>query len=891
MRLLRDLVDELLQAQVKSKLFGRPVEPPTLGRLVIEKRLGAGAMGTVFEAFDPKLERKVAVKVLRGDATRVLPEARALAKLSHPNVVAVHDADEVDGLVYIVMEHIDGASLRAWGAHPWRDVVRVMREAASGIAAAHAAGLVHRDIKPDNILIGTDRTRVVDFGLAYAGDGSGTPLYMAPEVLAGEPATPASDQFSFGVTLYEALYGKRPHGAMPSEQAATQPADAKAPRQPNDIVAASTHHTGATSRSKMIEELRVAARRASDAPRVGDVPAWLHAIVTRMLQAEPAARFPSMNDVVHALHRDRRRKTGMIAIAVATLALGGVVGTRLAHKERDCTGEYQMDAAWSADVRARIEKKLGSVAIVDDKARAWKTAYSGVCRAAKPTDPRMRCLMRTYDRFRALVDALAATDARTIDGGSATDTRAAAERYAALAAFAALDIAACERATGAADPREASPLDRAEALIALGRYKDARTALPSTTMSTQRLEAERLALAASIEARVGDGAKARELLDQASLAAANANAPELELDIWSRRLRNELFAGDPAKVLEWATFARAAAKRAGLDGAELNGIVGEALRAQGKLGPARDALMAALASSDPLRPEQRAVIEMNLGSVQLATGDSTAALKTLTQARDRVLSAFGDKHPDLALYTDKLAAAERARGSLRKALALHDQSLALRIGAFGPDDRSVATSLFYRAQTKLEAGDLEGASADAARAKAIRTKVYGEASPRLGEILELIADIADERGLPELAVQPREQAYKLDSRLVVSTAPLADDDLLSIERARVLAQHPDAATAQALRKRVTDASDPALVVAVGEALLAVGDKAAATELLAPAAKRLGNEPTRTALHLMVALAKASQDPQAARTAISLYQAMPKLARPDIDAMWALAKAN
>ncbi|HEY6040441.1 MAG TPA: serine/threonine-protein kinase, partial [Kofleriaceae bacterium] len=167
---MRDLVDELLQAQVRTKLFGG-VHPVRLGRWELRERLGAGAMGTVFAAHDPTLQRDVAIKVLKHGDSSVLAEARALAKLAHPNVVAVYDAGELDGLVCLVMELVAGTRLRAWSREPergWRDIMRAARDAAQGISAAHAAGLVHRDIKPDNIVVGADRARVLDFGLAAA---------------------------------------------------------------------------------------------------------------------------------------------------------------------------------------------------------------------------------------------------------------------------------------------------------------------------------------------------------------------------------------------------------------------------------------------------------------------------------------------------------------------------------------------------------------------------------------------------------------------------------------------------------------------------------------------------------------------------------------------------
>ncbi len=987
MRALRDLVDELLHAQVRATLFGSDLRAiaPQLGRLRILERLGAGAMGTVFAAFDPRLERRVAVKVLRGggDASRVLAEARALAKLAHPNVVAVHDAGEAEGLVYVVMELVAGVSLRDYLAtpRPWRDVLRVMREAAAGIAAAHKAGLVHRDIKPDNILVGEDRTRVVDFGLANpaasAGDTSaGTPLYMAPEVLAGAPATEASDQFSFGVTLFEALYGTRPH-----DVAGPAPADTLTPS------------AAAAARDEARDKLASAARRAANVPRPpgSSVPAWLHAIVTRALAADPSARFASMADVAAALGHERRRRTRFAigALLVAGVGAGIAVGAlaRGGHGNPCLGGPARTAAVWNAELAARVKTSLGgapwgkqTLDTLDARATGWQLSYRRVCEATRVRGEqsdallalRMRCLDRALDRFGALVSALETLDGRPPPGraydatpapGSASSVGAqrpaagsassltspdarpspvppselASARAAAPSASSALVSAEwCETLTSEAElALPADPDQRKRALDAehqldhgwvafsLGRYANAR-ALADTSghaladLPAPRLRAEQLALAAAVEARTGDPKLARAKLDEAQLAAADANAPELDHDLWARRMRNELFGGDPAKVLEWATFARAAAKRTGREGAEIDGIVGEALRAEGKLDAARKMLERALASTDALRPEQRAVIEMNLGSVELAQGDSTAALATLTRARDRVLAALGDHHPDLALYADKLAAAQRARGKLRDALRLHDQSLALRRQAFGDADRSIATSLLHRAQTKIEAGDIRGAKDDIARALTIREAVYGKDSPRLGEIFLARGDAFAAGGDRAEAEGAYERAHELDERFDVAArryrigadvtldaiAPLAPGETPSVDRTAALAariallvaaKRTDDATALAvtLRGRYHPGLDPALALAVASAMFAASDRAGTAQLLATVAPALPNEPSRTALAIFVLLANASDknaDAQAAaRAAIALYQALPELDRADMDSMWAISR--
>lgn len=188
----------------------------SLGRYVLLARLGAGGMGVVYAAYDPELDRRVAVKVLRraraGAALR--DEARAIARLAHPNVIAVHDVGEADGEVFVAMEHVDGVTVREWLRTPRRppEILDVFAQAGRGLAAAHRVGLVHRDVKPSNIILGQDgRARVLDFGLARTDrEGeepgiAGTPAYMAPEQRRGETVDGRADQYAFCVALAEAL--------------------------------------------------------------------------------------------------------------------------------------------------------------------------------------------------------------------------------------------------------------------------------------------------------------------------------------------------------------------------------------------------------------------------------------------------------------------------------------------------------------------------------------------------------------------------------------------------------------------------------------------------------------------------------------------------------------
>ncbi len=259
--------------------------PQRLDLYVLLGQIGRGGMGVVYAAYDERLNRKVAIKLLHGQASdsaqrRLRREALALAQLAHPNVVRVYEIGELDEQTYLVMEYVEGQTLRAWlGARPrrWREIVEVLLAAGRGLAAAHAKDLMHRDFKPDNVMLDDEgRVLVMDFGLARASDedsptaetvsasedsaaelrasltvaGSimGTPAYMAPEQLRGATIDARADQFSFCVTLWEALFGRRPFLAADLDE--------------------------------LVE--RVEAGRIEPAER-GDVPGWLRKVLRRGL--------------------------------------------------------------------------------------------------------------------------------------------------------------------------------------------------------------------------------------------------------------------------------------------------------------------------------------------------------------------------------------------------------------------------------------------------------------------------------------------------------------------------------------------------------------------------------------------------------------------------------
>lgn len=416
-----------------------PLTPGTRieNRYLVLELIGMGGMGRVYAAYDLELDRKVALKLLRhqhADAhERMAREAKALAKLTHPNVIVVYDIGTAFDETFMAMEYVEGRTLRQWLAEEKPNVQRILDiylEAARGLSAAHAAGLVHRDFKPDNVLIGKDgRARVTDFGLARpfqlpsedSGERisvdaapskadtqlEGTPLYIAPERFAGQPSDARSDQFAFGVALYEALFGEYPF----------------------------------EFKSLLDLPKALAAGRTRPSPRGSRVPRRVRAALLKALLPDPAARYPSV-DVLSAALRSAERRTKVIRWALPAFVLTlGIAGTAKALIPQTtppplCQGsERRLEGVWDDKQKASVQKALLSSGLpyaesawnsVRDSmnlyAERWVKAHQDACIATRVygeqseevLDRRTACLEAQRTQLRALSEALSEANKKAV---------------------------------------------------------------------------------------------------------------------------------------------------------------------------------------------------------------------------------------------------------------------------------------------------------------------------------------------------------------------------------------------------------------------------------------------------------------------------------------------
>jgi tetratricopeptide (TPR) repeat protein/predicted Ser/Thr protein kinase len=409
----------------------------TLGRYVVLETLGQGGMGIVLAAYDTKLDRRVALKLLRRHASfdpenhaRLLREAQALAKLSHPGVVSVYDVGELRGQVFIAMEYIDGPNLRRWTRETKRrpaEIIKVFRAAAKGLKAAHDAGIVHRDFKPDNVVIGSDGgVRVTDFGLALeahvaaepsssgwesSGGGSGrltetgmvmgTPAYMPIEQHVGYTTDHRSDQFSFCVSFYEALYGVRPFAGNTADEYCLSIRKGELPPPPGNV----------------------------------SVPRRIHRAILKGLESKPEDRHASMQALIRAMTpRTRNRRTWVLG-GVGGLALGAAAVAAVDASDQPCStfdervaevyGESHkrdmLETFTETGLPFAQEAYEATTGRLDDYADRWAGAAKDACLASERgeqsdhmLDLRMHCLDRARTRLHATVDVLSGADARIV---------------------------------------------------------------------------------------------------------------------------------------------------------------------------------------------------------------------------------------------------------------------------------------------------------------------------------------------------------------------------------------------------------------------------------------------------------------------------------------------
>jgi len=521
----------------------------SLGRYELRERLGMGGMGVVYAARDSVLDRMVALKLLWSEggelaektAERLRAEAQALARIRDPHVVTVHEVSTLGDQVFMTMELLDGGTLAGWlrAQHrSWREVLDVFRRAGQGLAAAHEAGLVHRDFKPGNVLLGSNgRVQVTDFGLAEAQpptgqnhrgriaaetlSRAGTPAYMAPEQLASGETSPRADQYSFCVALFEGLHGHRPFAA---------------PRA---------------------EELLEAMRKGPQWPR-SSIPTWLRQALATGLQLDPGRRFESMRALLAALdplpHARRRAMLGAAAFAVLSLAGGFALSTGLHRPSPVCQdAARRLDGIWDPDRRQAVQDAFGrlteafvpasfraTAAALDGYAERWAGAYREVCAARGQhlgaADPQLRCLQSRRQQMGELVRVLSRPDARIAEGAVAAAQSLASPQLCADA------LALASRNDDAPLAPEAAPvsseLARAKAAGDLGLDEQAvesagRVARRAQELRLPRIEAAARILAGRSQLRLVQVEDAGRNLEEALVLATSAGDPELVARAWT----------------------------------------------------------------------------------------------------------------------------------------------------------------------------------------------------------------------------------------------------------------------------------------------------------------------------------------------------------------------
>jgi tetratricopeptide (TPR) repeat protein len=686
--------------------------------------------------------------------------------------VHVYDVGVWNERVFVAMELVDGQTLRDWarrrGAHgDWRPTLALFVAAGRGLMAAHLAGLVHRDFKPDNVLVGSDgRARVTDFGLARpsgttppkdepptlspsrlqqrvtnTGAFVGTPAYMAPEQMFGEPSDARADIFSFCVALWEALYGERPFVGK-------------------DVPSLMT---------------AIGADRLQ-APRARKVPSWIEAVLRRGLKADPAARFATMEALLAALTRDPTLplRRALLAALPLVVALALFVGYRRLTRAPACpradgelagvwddTRRGTMTTAFSASPQPYARDVLHSATrLIDQYASGWLAMHKEACEATRVRgdqseellDLRMQCLSERLHELKAATDQLVSADAKAIEravnvAGSLPPVDLCADAVALRAPI--------------RPPRDAAIRARVEsvrvelanvrALQQVGKYGDALkrgvAAVASARATNYRpLEAEALEVQGIVQLNSGDYVGARATL-LATVTAAEAGRHDLiAASAWISLVWQAYFSAHYPEGHESADHARACIERLGGNETltiRLERILGSLYCNERDFKAAREHLDRALALAEKrLGPMDLDVARLlsSLGEVshyQDALAEGGRELKRALEIREKVL---GPSHPEVGQSLNNLANSSFGDGRWDEALQLYQRALTIYMATTGPDHPNAATTINNIGRTQFLKGEYDEALTTQLRGLRLHEKIYGLEHPQVATSCNNIAE-------------------------------------------------------------------------------------------------------------------------------------------------------
>ena len=804
---------------------GQVLEQGTrIERYIVLKPVGRGGMGVVYAAYDPDLDRKVALKVLRpdkGDAegpagrAALLREAQAMARVSHPNVIAVHDVGSFGAQVFVAMEFIQGVNLHEWvrqdKKRPWQEVLRVFLEAGRGLAAAHKAGLVHRDFKPANVLVGSGgRVYVTDFGLARlapvaqaeaeeaargepeepssadalseqpteTGLVMGTPQYMPPEQYLGGAVDPRADQFSFCASLYWALYRKRPFEPKKVARAAAE---------------ASQSARKSSEGSDEIWRLLPHGNVVHEPPKDSKVPAWVRRALLRGLELHPEERFPTLEALLQALSQEQRQARRRSALAVAGLmglAAAGVGGV-VYRQNQVCAGSDSLVAsAWGPTVRQKLEAAFTAsgrpfaadsarrvVGLLDGYSAGWARQHTEACEATRvhgtQTEAllslRMVCLERRRQDLGALAGLLAEADAKLVD-------RAVDAAGALPALEPCQDIASLTEQTPLpADPARRATLEQlggqvaqVKALNAAGRYKAAlelaRKLQPQVASTAWLpLQAELRYHHGWMQLQTGEVDAGIRELEQAFDDAEVSRSDRLRMESLIR-LIYALSNNDRAEEAQrWGQRGVALLGRLGGEprlAVDLMGNLGTLALMRGQYKEAWESYEKARGLLASIGPDdvRRSKVVFSLGLAALRMGEHPRAIELISESLRLTEADKGKLHPEVATRHTMLATAYRESGDLDTALSHAQTALEIRKTTLGPEHHMVAESLDEVGMGLIALKRYDEALTSFQSAVELKSKVLGPEHSDLSYSYDGIGQALLARGSAAEAVEPLQKA-------------------------------------------------------------------------------------------------------------------------------------